>query len=163
RVLQVLVHGAHVLADPGTDVRVGGNRGASLELAIFLGQLVRGADERARQLALHYRLYPGLVSGVDVAVQQHDGNRVDAISLQPIAYREHARLVEGYVHRALRGHALAHFEAQGARHQRDVLPEVEVVGIRAVDAPDLVDVAESLGGNQGGLRAAALEQSVDGD
>src|SRR5689334_24008521 len=57
------------------DVSVGSDRGASLELPILLGQLVRGADERAGQLPLHDRLDPGLVSRIDVAVQKHEDRK----------------------------------------------------------------------------------------
>jgi putative ABC transport system permease protein len=42
-----------------------------------------------------------------------------------------------------------------------VLLEIEVVGVRTVDASDLVNVTESLSGDQRGLGAGALKDGVD--
>jgi len=69
----------------------------------------------------------------------------------------HARLIERHADLAFGGDALAHLEAQRALDERDVLLEIEVVRVGAVDAPDLVDIAETLCGEQGGLRSVPLE------
>ena len=44
-----------------------------------------------------------------------------------------------------------------------MLLEEQIVGVRPVDAADLVDVAEALGDEQRGLGAGALQDRVDGD
>ena len=100
---------------------------------------------------------------VAVAVQQQDGDGLDAYGHEPVAHRVHARLVQRDVRLAFGGHALAHLETQRAFDQRQVLAEIQVVGVRPVDAPDLVDVAKALGDEQRGLRAGALDHGVDGD
>jgi len=86
------------------------------------------------------------VRGVDVGVKEHDRDRVDARRFEPVAGGVHARLVERHVYPALGGDALADFEAERALDERNVFPEVEVVRVGPVDASDLVDVAEALGG-----------------
>jgi hypothetical protein len=54
-------------------------------------------------------------------------------------------------------------EPQRALDQRLMLAKEQVVGIRPVDAPDLVDVAEAFGDDQRGPGAGALQDGVDGD
>ena len=44
-----------------------------------------------------------------------------------------------------------------------MLAEEEIVGIRPVDAADLVDIAEALGDEERGLGALALQDGIDGD
>ena len=78
-------------------------------------------------------------------------------------HRQHLLLVERDQHRALRVHPLHDLEAQIAVDQRRVLVEEQVVGLRPVDAADLVDVAEALRGEQRAFRAAALQDGVDRD
>ena len=82
-------------------------------------------------------------------------------SLSPSAAS--ACLVERDQHLAVGAHALLHLEAQRALDQRHVLLEIEIVGVGPVDAADLVDVAEAVGGDQRGLGAGALQHGVDGD
>ena len=72
-------------------------------------------------------------------------------------------LVERDQHRALRVHPLHDLEAHVAVDQRRVLLEEQVVGLRPVDAADLVDVAEALRGQQRAARAGALQDGVDRD
>ena len=52
---------------------------------------------------------------------------------------------------------------RGPVHERLVLAEEQVVGVGAVDAADLVDVAETLRDQQRGPGAGPLQQRVDGD
>ena len=157
------LHRADVLAHHRADVGIRRHRRAALELTIFLRELVRRGDEGVRQLAAHDGLDARLVRRVHVAVEQHDGDRVDTLGLEPSAHLEHARLVERHVHRAFGRQALAHLVAPRARHERHVLVEVEVVGVRAVDAADLVHVAKALAGDERGLGATTLEKRIDGD
>src|SRR5262249_8339113 len=58
---------------------------------------------------------------------------------------------------------LLDLEAQRPLDQRLVLAEEQVVGVRPVDAADLVDVAEAFGDEQRGPGAFALEDGVNGD
>jgi hypothetical protein len=57
--------------------------------------------------------------------------------------------------------SLGDFKAQVARHERLVLLEEEIEGLRPVDAADLVHVPEPLGRDQSGSGAAALDDGVD--
>src|SRR5262249_49180266 len=75
----------------------------------------------------------------------------------------HLFLVELDQHLAVRVHALADFVAQVALDQRLVAAEEEIVGLRPIDAADLVDVAEALGGEERAWRACALQNGVDRD
>ena len=52
--------------------------------------------------------------------------------------------VQRFQHFAAGKHALIHFIAMHARDQRLMFGEVEIVGIRPVDAADFIDVAEIL-------------------
>jgi hypothetical protein len=150
---------AHLRADEG----VGRDRRGALELAILLRQLVRRRDEHARQAFAEDFLRPRLMRAVGVAVDEHDGDGFDAERLEPVAQRREARLVERDHHLAVGAHALLHLEAQRPLDQRLVLLEIEIVGVGPVDAADLVDVAEAVGGDQRGPGAGSLQHGVDGD
>ncbi len=143
---QALVDPAHILADDRTDVGVRDHGRAALELAVFAGKLVRGGDEGARQALVHDLPRARLVRGVDVGVKEHDRDRLDARRFEPVAGGVHARFIERHVYPPFGSDALAHLEAQRALDERHVFPEIEVVRVGPVDAPDLVDVAEALGG-----------------
>src|SRR5262249_45173142 len=60
-------------------------------------------------------------------------------------------------------HALLDLEAQRPLDQRLVFAEEQIVGVRPVDAADLVDVAEALGDEERGLGTRALQEVIDGD
>src|SRR6478672_2430405 len=60
-------------------------------------------------------------------------------------------------------HPLFDLEPQRPLDQRLVLAEIQIVSVRPVDAPDLVDVAETLGNKECGLGAFALQNGIDGD
>src|SRR6516162_3749500 len=47
--------------------------------------------------------------------------------------------------------------------QRLVLAEEQIVGVRPVDAADLVNVAKALGNEERGVSALALQDGIDGD
>ena len=115
----------------------------------------------AERLA-HRLAHALLVLGVQEREQQADRDGVDLGVAQRLDRLLHALVVER-LELALRPHPLAHGEAQVARHERLGPPLGEVVERRPVLARELDQVAEALGGDQRGARAAALEQRVGGD
>jgi hypothetical protein len=70
-------------------------------------------------------------------------------------------LVERNEHSALRIQALADFVAQVAFDQRLVATEEKVVGLRPIDAADLVDIAEALRGEERTACSRPLQNGVD--
>ncbi len=120
-------------------------RGAGEGLGEFLRQdaprtlLVRRANEAVEETHCH-----GLRSGVT----------------QTTHCRAERRLIQRRFHRAVVTHALGHFQAEIARHQRRGLVSLQVVQVGALLPADLQQVAETLGGYQPGLRATMLDQRV---
>ncbi len=104
-----------------------------------------------------------LVCRIGVTVDEHDGDGVHAETRHLVAQALDLGLVERDQNVAVGAHALPGLEAQRALDQRHVLLEEQVVGVGPVDAADLVDVAESLGGDQRGLRTRTFEDGVDRD
>ena len=66
-------------------------------------------------------------------------------SFQLPAQRRDLGVVERLVDLAVGQHALVHFEAQRPLDQRHVLLEEQIIGVRPIDAADLVDVAKAFG------------------
>ena len=99
-----------------------------------------------------------------IAVQEQDRGRFDA---EPLRASGRSAAISGLVERrvdlAVGEHALVDLEAQRPLDQRLVLLEEQIVGIRPVDAADLVDVAKAFGDQQRGPGARALEDGVDRD
>ena len=124
---------------------------------------MRGGDEHVRVVALQDRLGARLVIVPGVAVEEQDAGRLDTEPLQHPAECRDLLLVERRLDLALGQHPLLDLEPQRPLDQRLVLLEEQIVGIRPVDAADLVDVAEALGDQQRGPGALALEDGVDGD
>ncbi len=145
------------------DIGVGRHRRAALELAIFLRQFVRSRDEQRRVIFFQDRLGPPLVIGIGVAIEKQDRGGFDAELFELPAERRDLVVVERLVDLAVGQHALVHFEAQRPLDQRHVLLEEQIIGVRPVDAADLVDVAKAFGDQQRGLGAGALQHRVDGD
>ena len=79
------------------------------------------------------------------------------------AERRDLGVVERRIDLAVGQHAFLDFETQRPLDQRHVLLKEQVVGVRPVDAADLVDVAKAFGDEQRGLGAGALQHRVDGD
>ena len=104
-----------------------------------------------------------LVGRIGVGMEKQDGDRLNALPDRVGDDAADLVLIERDQHGALGVDALADLVAQIPRDQRLVPLEEQVVGFRAVDAADLVDVAEALGGQQGAARAGALQERVDGD
>ena len=72
-------------------------------------------------------------------------------------------LVERPVDLAVGQHPLLDLEAQRPLDQRHMLAEEQIVGVRPVDAADLVDVAKAFGDDERGAGAGALQHRIDGD
>ena len=104
-----------------------------------------------------------LVIGIGIAVEEQNGRRLDAAALELLAERRDLGIVERGVDLAVGQHALLDFEPQRPLDQRHVFLKEQVVGVRPVDAADLVDVAEAFGDQQRGLGAGALQHRIDGD
>ena len=160
---QVLLELADVGGDARADVGVGHRCGDAFKLAVLLRQLVRGTDECVRHLLLQDLLDALLVRGIAVGVQQQHGHRLDVLAGQLTRQRAHRRLVERLVRAAVGAQPLGHFKTQRALDQGRVLVEEQVVGIGAIDAADLVDVAKAFGNQERGPGASALQQRVDGN
>ena len=161
--LQMPVDVTDVPADARTDERIRNGGRAALELPVLLRQLVRSGDEGLRQPLLHDALDPLFVGRIHVAMQQQDGNGFDLRGLQLVAERMDLGVVQSDEDFAGRRDPLAHLEPQRPFDQRHVLAKEQVVGVGAVDAADLVGVAEAFGDEERGLRAGTLEHRVDGD
>ena len=145
------------------DIGVGGDRRAALELAIFLRQFVRRGNEQRRVIFFQNRFRPPLVIGIGVAIEEQDRCSFDAELFELAAQRRDLSVIERLVDLAVGQHALAHFEAQRPLDQRHVFLEEQIIGVRPVDAADLIDVAKAFGDQQRGLGAGALQHRIDGD
>jgi hypothetical protein len=104
-----------------------------------------------------------LVRGIAVGVQKQDRDRLYALADRVGHGGAHLVLVELDQRLAVRVHALADLVAQVAVDQRLVAAEEEIVGFRPIDAADLVDVAEALGGEERARRTCALQNGIDRD
>ncbi len=104
-----------------------------------------------------------LMGRIDVAIEKQDRDRFDPELRQLAAERHDLAVVERRQHLAVRQHALLDLVAQRALDQRNVLLEIEIVGVGPVDAADLVDVPEALRDDERRLGAGALQDGVDRD
>ena len=159
-------------APPGQPLEVGGELRAqvgvgdggreALVLAELGEHLARQRDVEVRERFPYRFADLLLVLGVQEREQQADRDGVDLGLPQRVDGLLHAVLVER-LELAVGPHPLLHREAQIPRHERLRAPLGEVVERRAVLAGELDQVAEALGRDQRGARAAALEQRVGGD
>ena len=163
RALEMLLDLTDIAAHLGAHIGIGHHGRAALELAVLLAELVRGRHEQAGMGDLEDRLRARLVIAPRVAVEEQDRARLDAELIKPLAEPHDLGLLERRVDLAVGQHALACLEAQRPLDQRFVLLEEQIVGVRAVDAADLVDVAKTLRDQERGAGAGALQDRVDGD
>ena len=112
---------------------------------------------------LQDRLCARFVVVPGIAVEKQDRGRLHAKPIQHAAEARDFLVVERGLDLAVGQHALLDLEPQRPLDQRLVFAEVQIVGIRPVDAADLVDVAEPLGNEERGLGAFALQNGIDGD
>jgi len=146
---------AQRLVEPGDvprnlrpDVRVQADGREALELAVERQHLVRDRKERLRELLEHDLLDPPFVLGLEVRVEQADGDGLDSRVPQLAHALAHFVLVERDEDVAVRdGHALVDGQPVAALDERPRLPgqlllEREVV--RLLVPPDVEDVAEAV-------------------
>jgi hypothetical protein len=152
---------AEIASHARPDIGIRRRRRGAFELAIFLRELVRGGDEEMRVARLDDRFHALLVRGIAVGVQEQDRDRLYALADRVGHGGAHLILVELDQHLAVRVHALADLIAQVALDQRLVAAEEEIIGFRPIDAADLVDIAEALGGEERAWRPRAFQNGVD--
>src|SRR5579862_2658561 len=104
-----------------------------------------------------------LMRRVAIGMEKEDRDRGDTQFLEALPQRDDLRVIERRAHRAIGHDALIHLKAQRPLDQRLVLFEEEIIGIRPIDAADLIDVAETLRGDERRLGAGALKQGIDRD
>src|SRR5215471_6009181 len=101
--------------------------------------------------------------GVSIAMQEKNRDRLDSFLFQSLRQSGDLVVVERLQNFTAGKDPLMHLVTMTPRHQWLVLREKEVVGIRPVDAADLVDVAEARGDEKRGLSPRAFENRVDCD
>ena len=153
----------HVAADLGPDIRIDHGRRHALELPIFAQDLVRQRYVCVRQGRAHDLASAALVLGIGVGVQKAHRDRLYPFGREGAARRGNAGRIEWHMDFARAEQALIDLAREMARHQRPEAMKEEVVGFRAVAAPDDVDVTGAAGDNQAGLGALALDQRIDRD
>ncbi len=103
-----------------------------------------------------------LVLGVAVGVQQHDRHRLGARGPQ-LPGEAIGGLVVEQDQRAVGRHPLRRREPQLVGHKRRRVRSAQAIELGAALAPECDEVGEALGRDQGGPRAAPLEQRVGRD
>lgn len=147
---------AHDRADIG--VRDGGRR--ALILAVLPRQLVRRGDKPVGVGLVQNLAHADLMLRDTVGVQEHDGNGFNSFIFQDLGHLARGICVEWREFRAVGAHALRDLKDEFARHQGAMLAEAQMKRFRPIDPPNLVDIAEAPRGDQGSLRAPALEDGV---
>ena len=144
-------------------IGVGAGRGEALVFAHFRRDVGRQRHGDIRQPPRDRRADPALVLGIGEAVQKPDRHGLDLLRGERIDRARNAVVVKRHQHGALRIDALAHRQAQPARHQRRRQIDIEVVLLEAVLVADLDHVAKTFGGEQRGLGALPLDQRIGGE
>ena len=124
---------------------------------------MRSRHEHLWMVRFQDRFRARLVVGLGIAIEEEDRASFDAEFLQRFAERCDLSVIERPLDLAIGQNAFVDLEAQRALDQRLMFLEEQVVGIRPVDAADLVDVAKALRDGERGARAGALEDRVDRD
>src|SRR5262249_3430057 len=135
--------------------------GGALELMPLARQLRAGGDEQVRQQSAQLQRGLLLVLRREVGVEEADRQRLDPVALEQISQCAERGLVERRSLPAAALDALLDLEAPFARHQRWLAVETQVERLGPVAPPDLQNVAEALGGDEGGAGAGPLQQRVD--
>ena len=141
-------------------VGVDDGRRRPLVLTLLPQDLARERDRRGGKLLGEDRPDALLVLGVEIGVQEADGDRVDGELAEPGRQRAHLRIVERLHDRSVRCHPLGELEAQPALDEGWRLAPEEVVHVRDPQAPELEDVAEPSRRDQGRLGAETLQNGV---
>ena len=154
---------AEVAADLRTDVGIGHYGRGALVLAVLTGELVGGTDKEVGVGLTQDLTHPNLVLGSPVGMEEEHRHRLDARLLDDPRYFACLLFIEGGSLRAVGEYPFWDLENHFARNEGPVLAESGVERFGAVDPADLVDVTETLGRNQGGLGAVALDDRVHHD
>src|SRR6266852_7904322 len=153
---------ADIPSDFRPDVSIDHGGGHPFELAVFAQDPVGKRDVRAGQKLAHDLAGRALVLGIDVGVQEADGDGFHFFLRQAAAGLLEARALERFEHLARGEHTFVDLPGQVPRNERPVPAEKKVVGLGAVAPADEVDVARAAGDDEPGLRAFSLDQGVDG-
>ncbi len=132
----------------------------ALELTKLGRHLVAGRDEGLRKLLAHDAAGHFLMLGAHEAVEEADDDRLHPRRLQLPGGEPQGFLVEGGLDGSVVPQPLRDLEAQFARDQHRRLIGLHVVELGALLAADLQEVAEAIGGDEPGRRAAVLDQCV---
>ena len=101
-----------------------------------------------------------LMLGIGIGMQETHRHRAISAGPHRLDQPRDLGLVQPQQHLAPRRHPLARAEPVLARHQRHRQHEVQVVLLEPVFAAHLDDIPKALGGDQGGMRAAPLDQCI---
>ena len=100
------------------------------------------------------------VRGIGVGVQKHDRDRLGAVGEQGIDLPQQFRFVERNDFASVGPDTLADFQAQIPWRQRLRHGDMDIVQLVFALTADLQHIAETLGRNEAGARALALDQGV---
>ena len=159
RRVHLILHGLDVTAQHRGEIGVGHGGVAPGHQADERVHLMAGRDVLEAHLSGDLG-QAGLVVGVAVAVQQHDGRRAQAVPVGRGELAPGVVFVEPSLHGAVGPHPLVHGDHPAVHHvgQHDV--EGEQVGTGLV--ADAEGVGEPLGGDQHGGLARPFQQGVGG-
>ena len=128
---------------PGVGVDAGG--GEALVLSPSREDFRRRGDKELRKRRLDHPPKRFLVGRIGVGVQQTDRERLDAFLPHQLLHRDAGRFdVEGALHRAVEAHALGHFPAPRAGHDRVGKGDAQVEDVVALLLAHVRNVAKSL-------------------
>ena len=142
------------------DIGIGHGRRGALIFAHLRADLARQGDGEAGPGLGQDLADPALVAGIGIAVEEGDCEARNAEAVERRQQRQHRRLVQRLQHLARGIDALRHREAAEARDQGLRLVDEDVVLVVAPLIGDIEDVAETLGGDEGGDGALALDDGV---
>src|SRR5215813_8693693 len=96
------------------------------------------------------------VIGIAIAIEEKNRSRLNAEHFEPSAERSDLAFVKWNLNTTVGEHALARLKPQRPLYQRHMLLEIQIVGIRAVNAADLVNVTETFHDDERGLGTGTL-------
>ncbi len=109
---------AEIRGDARLHIGVGAGGGEAFVFAHLRADLGRKRHRHARHQGRQHRARPQLMRGIAVAVEEPDGDALDAVAPERRRERQERRLVERDADGALRVHPFRHGEAEVAGHQR---------------------------------------------
>ena len=152
-----------VARDQWRDIRIDDGRAGALELEHLGQHVARQGHEHAGQALANVCADGALVRRIAIGVKEAHRNGFDVRCAQLVDCRIHGREIERFQYGAACVQPFAHAEAKGALDQRLRLAPANVVRQRDTDPAQLQHVAETLGRQQRGARALALENGVGGN